>query len=414
MVSTSSRIADVPCEDRLRPLRVLFVAGSLGGGGAERRLVDVLKHLDPQRIAPRLYLAYRRGELLPEVPQHVPIDAFDEATTPRSLASKLLAKLRCPCAARARHLRDVLRRHPVDVVLSWSLLPSYETAWAVRGSVPQLAAVGVEPAAELEDAFPDSPRWRRRWADWTYRRATLILANSADLRNQFQSYYDLPPGKVETWLSTRDFERIDRLAAAETPGWPDLGRRVIAAGRLHPQKGFDILLRAVAKIHSPSRPVQLSILGQGPAEAELRRLAAELGIAGQVRFLGFQANPFAYFRSAEVFVLSSRYEGLPNALIEAIACRTPVVATDCPTGPREVLENGRWGSLVPVNDVSALSTAIGKLLQTRPSSVDIEAARQTVVERFGMDAGLQRLERLLEHAVRPEMSRAAKEPERIP
>jgi glycosyltransferase involved in cell wall biosynthesis len=384
-------------------LRVLFVAGSLGGGGAERRLIDLIRHCKPNQISPRLYLAYRRGELLSEVPPGVPIEAFGDGCLQHSLLQRLLAKFRCPSMARALHLRDVVRRNPVDVIVSWSLLCSYEVALARLGcSIPQIASSVVEPRAERIDAFSGHPLFRRERARWTYRSASLVVANSDELRGQLISCYRLPPRKVVTWLNSRDFARIDQLASEEPPPWPDLGRRVVAAGRLVPQKGFDLLLRAVARLHRSSFPVQVAILGQGPDEPALRELAGKLGIAGQVRWLGYQANPFAVLRTADVFVLSSRFEGMPNSLIEAIACRVPVVAADCPTGPREILENGCLGSLVAVEDVDALANGIQNVLQRPPSQEFLEAARRSVIERFGIETGIRRLEDLLRHVVSAE------------
>ncbi len=153
--------------------------------------------------------------------------------------------------------------------------------------------------------------------------------------------------------------------AAQTPRHPWLVRPdapvILAAGRLTPQKGFDTLLHAFA-LARRERRLRLLILGEGEQRASLQSLADTLGIAGDVALPGFDANPFASMRAASLFVLSSRYEGLPGTLIQAMACGTRVVATDCPSGPREILEAGRWGRLVPVGDPAALAAAIGAAL----------------------------------------------------
>ncbi|HET6423207.1 MAG TPA: glycosyltransferase [Planctomycetaceae bacterium] len=375
-----------------RPLRVCFVAGSMGGGGAERQLVDLLKHLDRRRVTPQLYLQYRRGELLPEIPADIPVDAFWDGDAKRSLLQRGLAKLRCPCAARALHLRETLVRRPADVIMSWSLMCVYETALATLGRrVPHVGYIIVEPDAEVDDALSRSFPFRHRLARWAYRSTTKVLANSAVLRERTEQYYDLPADRTGTLLNCRDFERVDRLATSETPSWPGVGRRIVAAGRLRHQKGFDLLLEAVARVHSAESPVQLAILGQGPDQAELEQQAAKLGIAEQVHFLGFQTNPFSYFRTADVFILPSRFEGNPNTLIEAVACRVPVVAADCPTGPREILEGGRWGRLVPVEDVGALATALKETFESPPADQQLDAARQSVLDRFGLGVCVDQL-----------------------
>lgn len=132
---------------------------------------------------------------------------------------------------------------------------------------------------------------------------------------------------------------------------------VLAVGRLTPVKGFDVLLQAFALARA-QHDIKLVILGEGPEEAALMELARELNIQDSLYMPGFVANPFAYMRAARAFVLSSVSEGLPNSLIQALVCGTPCVATNCPTGPKEVLGNGKFGTLVDVGDYRAMSSAI--------------------------------------------------------
>jgi glycosyltransferase involved in cell wall biosynthesis len=124
----------------------------------------------------------------------------------------------------------------------------------------------------------------------------------------------------------------------------------------------------------------LVILGEGGYRAELEQLVTQLGIGADVDMPGFAGNPFSYMSKAALFVLSSKFEGLPGVLIEAMACGTPVVATDCPSGPREILEGGSLGGLVPVGDPESLATAIGHALDqpTPPDRLRAKAAEYTV------------------------------------
>jgi glycosyltransferase involved in cell wall biosynthesis len=124
-------------------------------------------------------------------------------------------------------------------------------------------------------------------------------------------------------------------------------------------------------------PARLIILGEGRERAKLEALASELGIAEDVSFPGFESNPYAYMSRASVFVLSSAWEGLPNALIEALACGCPVVNTNCPSGPQEILDHGAFGSLVPVRDDKALAEAI---LQTLEHPQDADRLRARAAE----------------------------------
>jgi glycosyltransferase involved in cell wall biosynthesis len=146
---------------------------------------------------------------------------------------------------------------------------------------------------------------------------------------------------------------------------PDQPPVILGVGRLTAQKDFVNLLRAFA-IVKQSRPSRLVILGDGPERAALGDLIDRLDLVSDVDMPGFDANPYSYMSRAAVFVLSSAWEGLPTVLIEAMACGTPVVATDCRSGPAEILVGGRFGELVPVGDAAALAAAILRTLE-RPS-----------------------------------------------
>ncbi|OGZ62602.1 MAG: hypothetical protein A2639_02565 [Candidatus Staskawiczbacteria bacterium RIFCSPHIGHO2_01_FULL_34_27] len=141
---------------------------------------------------------------------------------------------------------------------------------------------------------------------------------------------------------------------------------VLAAGRLLNQKDFPTLLRAFAMVVK-TMSARLAILGEGKDRGKLEKLAEELGISDKVVFLGFQINPFKYMKRATVFVLSSLHEGFGNVLVEAMACGTPVISTDCKSGPSEIIDNGKSGILVPVGDYQSLSKAIIRVLSDASS-----------------------------------------------
>jgi len=149
------------------------------------------------------------------------------------------------------------------------------------------------------------------------------------------------------------------------PGAPPV---VLGVGRLAPQKDFPTLIRAFARVRA-ERAARLMILGDGKTpdrRAELLALADELGVAEEVALPGFQPNPFAYMARASLFVLSSAWEGLPGVLVQALACGCPVVSTDCPSGPAEILEQGQYGRLVAVGDEVALADAMRSTLDNPP------------------------------------------------
>jgi glycosyltransferase involved in cell wall biosynthesis len=153
------------------------------------------------------------------------------------------------------------------------------------------------------------------------------------------------------------------------PGQPPV---VLGVGKLKIQKSFRTLIRAFARVRA-ARPARLVILGEGARRRALEALVDELGLREDVALPGYVANPWAWMARAAVFALSSRWEGLPGALIEAMACGCPVVSTDCPSGPAEILQGGAYGPLVPVGDAGALADAILALLEAPPDRARLRA-----------------------------------------
>ncbi len=158
-------------------------------------------------------------------------------------------------------------------------------------------------------------------------------------------------------------ELIERAGAPLDHPWFEPGQPpvFIGIGRLREQKDFATLINAFAQIRR-ERPCRLLIFGEGPDRPRIEALVRRLGLENDIALPGYDTNPYAYLRRAAAFVLSSRWEGLPTVLIEALVCGVPVISTDCPSGPREILEGGRYGQLVPVGDAPALARAMASTL----------------------------------------------------
>ena len=172
------------------------------------------------------------------------------------------------------------------------------------------------------------------------------------------------------------------------PDWP----LILSAGELCGRKGFDTLLRGFALVRA-KRPCRLMILGRGGARESLLALAAELGVAEDFALPGFVPQPYAWMAHASLFAFTSRWEGLGFVLVEALAVGTPVVSTDCPSGPSEVLEGGRFGPLVPVDDHQALAAAMmatldaplpPETLRQAARPYEIEASTDAYLDAFGL------------------------------
>jgi glycosyltransferase involved in cell wall biosynthesis len=208
--------------------------------------------------------------------------------------------------------------------------------------------------------------WRDRLVPRLYRRADAIIANSGGVARNLAAA-GLSSERITTIPNGIDCGWIAAQARLHTtlPAAPER-KTIVAVGRLVPQKDHATLLRAVA-LAQGEMPCRLVLIGSGPERAALERLAGSLGIADLVSFLGYRANPYPYIAAADLFVLSSRHEGMPNVLLEALACGRPIVSTDCPSGPRELLADGAHGALVPVGDAAQLAKAMARVLRDPPT-----------------------------------------------
>ena len=350
-------------------IRILLLLGSLHGGGAERVAVNLLEGCDPARFDVRMGLLRRAGPYLADVdPQRLDIAEGGAWLKDDGGNSALYRpdRLIAGAVGAPRALAGLIRRARPHVAVSFLKGLSLAT-WPAMGLVGRdrprwLAREGNNALAVIDDelANPLGRRVVKTLLRRGYQAADGVLANSSDMAQGLVRDFGLAPERVHVAPNPIDLARIE--AGAQAP--LDLaGRRpfIVTAGRLEPQKGQDVLLRAFAASRACDG-LDLVILGEGSLGARLRALAADLGVAERVRFQGFEANPWAWFSRARLFVLPSRWEGFPNALLEAMACGAPVVASACDFGPREAIQSGRTGLLVPTGDVEALSAALETLL----------------------------------------------------
>jgi glycosyltransferase involved in cell wall biosynthesis len=178
------------------------------------------------------------------------------------------------------------------------------------------------------------------------------------------------------------------------------GRSVVAMGRLTRQKRFDLLLRAFHQCAKKHDGWSLIILGEGEERRSLEALTSELGLRGRVSLSGLVQEPTQILKGAELFVMSSQYEGFPNALLEAMACGVAVISTDCASGPREIIRDGVNGVLVPPNDVEALASAMDRLMSNQAERQRLGANAREVTERFSIGKIMNMWDELLTHTCR--------------
>ncbi|RCJ24477.1 group 1 glycosyl transferase [Nostoc sp. ATCC 43529] len=179
-------------------------------------------------------------------------------------------------------------------------------------------------------------------------------------------------------------------------------RSLIAMGRFVPEKGFDLLLQAFAKLKDNYPEWTLTILGDGKLRPELESLRNELGLSDRVYFPGMVNDTYTFLQQADIFIMSSRFEGFPNAICEAMACGLPVISTDCPSGPREIIRDGIDGILVPNEDVSALAAAIERLISNEQERNSLAAHAPEITERFSVKKIMEMWEDVLVQVIEKE------------
>jgi glycosyltransferase involved in cell wall biosynthesis len=241
------------------------------------------------------------------------------------------------------------------------------------------------------DTYSNVPFAKKWWLKQLMRlvspRADVLTCVSRDMVCQYRQVFP-SASHVCVYNIVDDAAAREQMAAPLDEPWlTDAATPVlIAAGTLQPWKGFADLIDAVGILERRGRKARLIILGEGPLHASLEEQVHDLGLSHAIKLPGFTDNPLRYFARANAFVLSSQVEGLPNVLVEAMMCGCTPVATDCPTGPREVLQDGRYGYLVPVGDTAALAAAIEQAID-HPLAPDLlaEAVRpfeeRAVIER---------------------------------
>jgi glycosyltransferase involved in cell wall biosynthesis len=242
-------------------------------------------------------------------------------------------------------------------------------------------------------------RWvKRRLAQESYHAADRVVALSQDLQAGVADFYRLPADRVVVARNGIDLEWVDATMQESAPEFEPDRFHIVSAGRLQEQKGFKYLIEALSiVVHQRGHAnLRLHILGQGPLASRLRAQVDDCGLRAHVQFHGFQANPLGYFHRANLFCLASLFEGTPNVLMEAMACRVPVIATDCISGPRELLQDGALGCLVPPGDANALADAIDQAVTGYDVCLErVEPARQCLEAQLSLAASVRRTEELL-------------------
>jgi glycosyltransferase involved in cell wall biosynthesis len=358
-----------------------FCLPNLDAGGIERVVLNLLLHLDRGRFRPVLLLSRAEGLLLPQVPGDVEVLTLGGGR----------ARFAGPAIA------SRVREAGVDVLYSGTNavnLAAVTASLILRRRVPVIVSEHTPPGIFLDEA-----KWRSAriaLMRLAYPMAATVAVPLAQIGDELRAILKLPGLSISVLpnpvlrgsaAGLKDAEPEVDLPEGAAP-------TLVSSGRLVPAKGFDVLLRALAEVRLGGGPPNLLVLGEGPELGRLEALAAELGIADRVTFAGTVDNPLAVISRAAAFVLSSRREGFGNVMIEAMACGVPVIAADCPFGPRMNLRDGEAGMLVRPDDPGALARGIEKLLGNKSLARKYTEAGAKVAAEYTADRTVPAFEEL--------------------
>lgn len=345
---------------------------TLTGGGAEKVIVNLISGFVEKGLKVDLVLVRAEGPFLSLIPPEVRVI---------NLGYK---RLLLSMPAFVRYLQ---KEQPTTV------LTAFEDTNLMALWSRKLAGVSTRVVASVHNTLSwesqiTTQGTKRRigpyLARWFYPQADAVVAVSQGVAEDLVSLGFSANNLKAIYNPVVTPELCQKITEFPEHPWfaPNSPPVILGVGRLEMQKDFATLIRAFAKVHS-QRPARLMILGEGISRPQLEALVRELGVGENVALPGFVANPYSYMARSAVFVLSSLFEGLPTVLIEAMAAGTSPVSTDCKSGPAEILENGRYGKLVPVGDIEAMAEAIissldrpvdAKLLQQKAAEFSLEKA----------------------------------------
>jgi len=361
--------------------RIALVLRALDGGGMQRCMLELGESLSASGCEVSLLVGDAEGPMrdrLPAAIELVPLAARSPLAA-RAAALRLLGRDALPLVGTSnprmlRHLAALaleLRRRRPQAVLAMGTQSNLAVLWARDLAGVDTRIVLCECTTLSVAASRSRRRFRRAYPILVgrhYGAADAVVAVSQAVAEDLAATAELPRSAITVipnWVTTE-------IAAAADPApdhpWFAVGAPlVLGVGRLHWQKDFATLIRAFALLRQ-RRPARLVILGEGPEHGYLEQLAVASGVAADVHLAGFVANPFVWMARASVLAVTSLSEGFGNVIVEALACGLPVVGTDCPGGPREILDGGRFGALVPVGNAAALAAAIEQAIADPPDA----------------------------------------------
>jgi len=327
--------------------KIVIILPDLGGGGAERLHVNLANDWAARGLSVEFVLMRKQGELLSLLAPEIAVTDLG------------VDRIRGAILPLAAHLRK--SRPQAVLAAMWPLTSAVVFSWLFSGRPGKLFLSDHENLSlSYIGQNRAKPGYLKNLIRFTYPLANGIVAVSRGVMEDLCVLGSLPLNKVRV-IYNPAATGVSPLR--ESPGvreqlWgTGFQRHILAVGRLAPQKDYETLIKAFALLPKAIN-AKLVILGEGPLRADLIALVNHLGLQECISLPGFIRDPYPWFRSADLFVLSSQWEGFGNVIVEALECGVPVVSTDCLSGPAEILEDGRYGKLVPIRDPDAMAAAM--------------------------------------------------------
>lgn len=330
---------------RMKKSKVFFIIPTLDGGGAERVFTIVLNHLDHIKYELYLVLLRKEGKFLTQVPDHVHILSLN--------ASRVLKAI--PTLIR------LTRLHKPDIIISGFLhvnLSILMLKWFFPSTTRIVVRETIVLSKHLRTLGKTEKVLLKLLIKWFYPLTNVIICQSTDMRDDLVKEFGINNDKLTIIRNPVDVTSLQKIIEDNPIQLSRHRYKIVAMGRLTYQKGFDLLINALAIVHEELNSVTLYLLGEGEELDSLKKKVYQEGLAGCVEFLGFVENPYRYLAAADVMAFSSRYEGFPNAVIESLACGTPVVAFNSPGGLNEIIVDDFNGWLVPEEDIQGFAKAL--------------------------------------------------------
>lgn len=327
--------------------KIVFFLPTLNGGGAERVTINIIKQLNHDEHEIHLVLLQETGDFLQLIPDKVTVHNLNIKKTMYSII-------------KLRKYLQVLNPNTIYSTLYRSHIAIYLALKYTNLKPKIICRIPNSPKLVLEKN--ELSRTMKFFLELALKNATIIIAQTPQMKDEIIKYHNVIKEKIQVMINPLDVNNIESSILINTNPFDKNYINVLASGRILPQKGYDILIKAFHKVYASNPNYRLHIIGSnyGNFQQKYQQLIDELNLNGIITFLGFQQNPYIYYKNADLFVQSSRWEGLPNTILENLYLRKPIVATNCIPYMETLIQDGENGLLVEVDNPYKLSEGILK------------------------------------------------------